>query len=143
MAARCSFCGATSGPSGMLEGLFTVLVCGDCQAARGHGSGPYPVMTRAELRAGLDLLPTWALGQKAATNPRGQCGHAPALGGRRGGGSHVPGARLERQAEVAEELVARRKPTEENRPRIMTAWGPAAARSQTGEREDKEGHHDR
>jgi hypothetical protein len=33
-----------------------------------HGSGPYPVMTRAELRAGLDLLPTWALEQKAAAN---------------------------------------------------------------------------
>jgi hypothetical protein len=26
------------------------------------------VMTRAELRAGLDLLPTWALGQKAAAS---------------------------------------------------------------------------
>jgi hypothetical protein len=25
-------------------------MCADCQAARGHGSGPYPVMTRAELR---------------------------------------------------------------------------------------------
>jgi hypothetical protein len=49
-------------------GLFTVLMCADCQAARGHGSGPYPVMTRAEMRAGLDLLPTWALKQKAAAN---------------------------------------------------------------------------
>jgi hypothetical protein len=41
--------------------MFTVLKCVDCQAARGHGSGPYPVMTRAELRAGLDLLSTWVL----------------------------------------------------------------------------------
>jgi hypothetical protein len=49
-----------------VEGLFTVLMCADCQATRGHGSGPYPVMTRAEMRAGLDLLPTWALEQKAA-----------------------------------------------------------------------------
>jgi hypothetical protein len=48
--------------------LFTVLMCADCQAARGRGSGPYPVMTRAEMRAGLDLLPTWALEQKAAAN---------------------------------------------------------------------------
>ena len=41
-----------------------MLMCADCQAARGHGSGPYPVMTRAEMRAGLDLRPTWALEQK-------------------------------------------------------------------------------
>jgi hypothetical protein len=41
-----------------VEGLFTVLMCADYQAARGHGSGPYPVMTRAQLREGLDLLPT-------------------------------------------------------------------------------------
>ena len=39
-------------------GLFTVLMCADCQAARGHGSGPYPVMTRAEMRVGLNLMPT-------------------------------------------------------------------------------------
>ena len=45
-----------------------MLMCADCQATRGHGSGPYPVMTRAEMRAGLDLLPTWALEQKAAAN---------------------------------------------------------------------------
>jgi hypothetical protein len=51
-----------------VEGLFTVLMCADCQAARSHGSGPYPVMTRAQMRAGLDLLPTWALEQKAAAN---------------------------------------------------------------------------
>jgi hypothetical protein len=50
------------------QGLFTVLTCADCQAARGHGSGPYPVMTRAEMRAGLDLLPTWTLEQKASAN---------------------------------------------------------------------------
>jgi hypothetical protein len=59
--ARCSFCGSTAGPFSKVEGLFTVLMCADCQAARGHGSGPYPVMTRAQMRAGLDLLPTWAL----------------------------------------------------------------------------------
>jgi hypothetical protein len=68
MADRCSFCGSTTGPFNKVGGLFTVLICADCQAARGHGSGPYPVMTRAEMRAGLDLLPTWALKQKAAAN---------------------------------------------------------------------------
>jgi hypothetical protein len=68
MAARCSFCGATSGPFTKVEGLFRVLMCADCQAARGHGSGAYPVMTRSEMRAGLDLMPTWALQQKATAN---------------------------------------------------------------------------
>jgi hypothetical protein len=63
---HCSFCGGTDGPFTKVEGLFTVMMCADCQAARGHGSGPYPVMTRAEMRAGLDLMPTWALAQKAA-----------------------------------------------------------------------------
>ena len=66
MADRCSFCGSTAGPFSKVEGLFTALVCADCQAARGHGSGPYPVMTRAEMRAGLGLMPTWALEQKVA-----------------------------------------------------------------------------
>jgi hypothetical protein len=67
---RCSFCGSTAGPFRTVEGLITVLICADCQATRGYGSGPYPVITRAELRAGLDLLPTWALEQKAAANRR-------------------------------------------------------------------------
>ena len=58
---RCSFAGPPPGLFNKVGGLFTVLMCGDCQAARGHGSGPYPVMTRAEMRTGLDLLPTWAL----------------------------------------------------------------------------------
>ena len=112
MADRCSFCGSTTGPFNKVEGLFTVLMCADCQAARGHGSGPYPVMTRAEMRAGLDLLPTWALQQKATANreviavmrQRLAAGEAvarmyqePAL------------AWLERQAEVAENLVAERQ----------------------------------
>jgi hypothetical protein len=42
MTERCSFCGATTGPFSKVEGLFTVLMCADCQAARGRGSGPYP-----------------------------------------------------------------------------------------------------
>ena len=119
MADRCSFCGSTAGPFSNVEGLFTVLMCVDCQAARGHGSGPYPVMTRGEMRAGLDLLPTWALEQKAAANRQ----LIAAMRLRLAAGEQVarmyqePGlAWLERQAEVAEELVAQRKRTTENRP---------------------------
>jgi hypothetical protein len=40
MAARCSFCGATSGPFTKVEGLFTVLMCADCQAARATAAAP-------------------------------------------------------------------------------------------------------
>jgi hypothetical protein len=65
MADHCSFCGFTTGPFSNVEGPFTVLMCADCQAARGYGSGPYPMMTRAEMRAGLDLMATWALEQNA------------------------------------------------------------------------------
>jgi hypothetical protein len=43
-------------------------MCSDCQAARGHRTGPYPTMTRAQLRASLDLLPTWVLEHKATAN---------------------------------------------------------------------------
>ncbi len=31
---RCSFCGTSTGPFREVEGLFTVLMCADCQAAR-------------------------------------------------------------------------------------------------------------
>ena len=56
------------GPFSSVEGLFTVLMCADCQAARGRGVGPYPVMTRAQMRESLELLPSWVLEQKAAAN---------------------------------------------------------------------------
>jgi hypothetical protein len=119
MAARCSFCSATSGPFTKVEGLFTVLMCADCQAARGHGSGPYPVMTRAEMRAGLDQLPTWALELKAAANRQviAAMRHRLAAGEQVARMYQEPGlAWLERQADVVDELVAQRKPTSENRP---------------------------
>ena len=119
MADRCSFCGSTAGPFSKVEGLFTVLMCADCQAARGRGSGPYSVMTRAEMRAGLDLMATWALEQKAAANRQLIATMRPRLAA----GEQVarmyqePGlAWLERQAEMAEELVAQRKRTMEDRP---------------------------
>ena len=70
-ARHCSFCGATSGPFTKVEGLSTVLICADCQATRGHGAGPYPVMTRAQMRESLALLPSWALERKAAANRQG------------------------------------------------------------------------
>jgi hypothetical protein len=67
-ASRCGFCGSLDGPFTPVEGLFTVLMCPACLAARAHGHGPYPDLTDAEMRAGLDQLPTWALEQKAAAN---------------------------------------------------------------------------
>jgi len=112
MAPRCSFCGSTSGPVRKVEGLFTVLMCADCQAARGHGSGPYPVMTRAEMGAGLDLLPTWVLEQKAAANRQviAVMRQQLAAGEQVARMYQEPGlAWLERQAEVAERLIGKRQ----------------------------------
>lgn len=116
---HCSFCSSTTGPFTKVEGLFTVLMCADCQAVRGHGSGPYPVITRAQMRAGLDLLPTWALELKAAANRQ----RIAVMRKRLAAGEQVarmyrePGlAWLERQAAVAEELVAQRKRTPESHP---------------------------
>jgi hypothetical protein len=116
MAERCSFCGATSGPFSTVGGLFTVLMCADCLATRGHGAGPYPVMTRAEMRAGLDLLPTWALEQKAAANRQ----VIAVMRKRLAAGEQVarmyqePGlAWLERQAQAAEELITQRRNQEQ------------------------------
>jgi hypothetical protein len=71
---------------------------------------------QAELRAGLDLLPTWALEQKAPANRQ----VTAVMRQRLAAWEQVarmyqePGlAWLERQAEVAENLVARRKPAED------------------------------
>jgi hypothetical protein len=87
-------------------------MCADCQAARGHGTSPYPVMTRAQMKAGLDLLPTWALEQKSAANRQ----VIAVIRKRLAAGEAVarmfqePGlAWLERQAEVAENLIAERR----------------------------------
>jgi hypothetical protein len=76
---------------------------------------PYPAITRAEMRAGLDLLPTWVLETKAAANRR----LIAVMRQRLAAGEQVarmyqePGlAWLERQAEVAEDLVAERQTIE-------------------------------
>jgi hypothetical protein len=55
------------------------LICVDCLATRGHGTGPYPAMSRAEMRAGLDLLPTWVLEQKVAAFSVLTCGRTDLL----------------------------------------------------------------
>jgi hypothetical protein len=114
---RCSFYGATAGPFLEVEGVFRLLMCGDCQVARGHNPSPYPTLTRAELRAGLDLLPTWVLEQKAAANRE----KIKVMRERLAAGEEVarmyqePGlAWLERQADVAEELVRARHAAAQN-----------------------------
>lgn len=38
-----------------------MLMCPACLARRARGRGSYPELSDAELRAGLDLLPTWVL----------------------------------------------------------------------------------
>ena len=123
---HCSFCGATIGPFATVEGLFTVLICIPCLEVRQaqpatrlslYDSGPYPVMTPAELRESLELLPSWVLQQKAAANR-----HVIAVMRQRlAAGEQVariyqePGlAWLERQAEAAEQLLAERQADGQN-----------------------------
>jgi hypothetical protein len=117
---HCSFCGSTSGPFAKVEGLFTVLICIPCFEIRQaqsdtriglHGPGPYPVMTRAEMRESLELLPSWVLAQKAAANRQ----VIAIMRERLVAGEEVarmyqePGlAWLERQADAAEQLLAER-----------------------------------
>jgi hypothetical protein len=87
-------------------------MCGDCQAARGHGTGPYPVMTRAEMQASLASLPSWVLAQKAAANRQliAVMRQRLAAGEEVAGMYQAPGlAWLERQAAAAEELLAKRQ----------------------------------
>jgi hypothetical protein len=104
--------GPPPGPFLEVEGALRLLMCGDCQVARGHNPSPYPTVTRAELRAGLDLLPTWVLEQKAAANSQ----KITVMRERLAAGEQMarmyqePGlAWLERQAEVAEELIKERQ----------------------------------
>ena len=123
-AGHCSFCGAKRGPFAKVEGLFTVLICIPClevrQAQPGtrlgrHEPGPYPAMTQPEMRASLELLPSWVLAQKAAANRQ----IIAVMRQRLAAGEQVarmyqePGlAWLERQAEVAETLIAERQAIE-------------------------------
>jgi hypothetical protein len=86
-------------------------MCPDCLAHRARGRGPYPELTDDELRAGLDLLPTWALTQKSSANRQVIAVMARRL---ERGEPVVPMygplglAFQERQAEIAEQLVQAR-----------------------------------
>jgi predicted protein tyrosine phosphatase len=83
-------------------------MCFVCLARRARGRGPYPDLTEAELRAGLELLPTWALQQKATANRQVIAVMRKRL---ERGGSVVAMygplglAWLQRQAEIAEQLL--------------------------------------
>jgi hypothetical protein len=114
---RCGFCGSHTGPFTQVEGVFAVLICPACLAARARSRGPFPDLTDEQLRAQLDLLPTSALAQKAEANRqviavnRGRLEHgepvAPTYG-------PLGLAWLGRQAELAEQLV--REPPATTRP---------------------------
>jgi hypothetical protein len=87
-------------------------MCPGCLANRARGRGPYPEVTDAELQAGLDLLPTWALEQKAAANRQ----VIAVMRGRLERGEPVARmygplglAWLQRQAELAEHLIQQRE----------------------------------
>jgi hypothetical protein len=108
---RCSFCGGTDQLLTRVEGLFVVLMCPACLAHRARSRGPYPDLTDAEMRAGLDLLPTWVLEQKAAANRRVIAVMRQRL---ERGEPVVPMygplglAWLQRQADIAEQLIRAR-----------------------------------
>jgi hypothetical protein len=120
-AGHCSFCGATRGPFAKVEGLFTVLICIPCLEVRQaqpnthlglHDPGPYPAMTRADMRASLELLPSWVLAQKAAANRQliAVTRQRLAAGEQVARMYQEPGlAWLERQAAAAEQLLAERQ----------------------------------
>jgi hypothetical protein len=94
--------------------LFTVQMCPACLGARARGRGPYPDLTDVEMWAGLDLLPTWALKQKAAANRQVIAIMRARL---ERGEPVVPMygplglAWLQRQAEIAEQLIRSRGET--------------------------------
>jgi hypothetical protein len=114
VADRCGFCGSADGPFTRVQGLFAVLMCFVCLARRARGRSPYPDLTITELRAGLDLLPSWALQQKAAANRRLIAVMRERL---ERGEPVVPMygplglAWLQRQAEIAEQLITARTAT--------------------------------
>jgi hypothetical protein len=75
-------------------------------------SGPYPLMTPAEMRESLELLPSWVLEQKAAANRQ----VIAVMRQRLAAGEQVARmyqqlglAWLERQAEAAEQLLTERQ----------------------------------
>jgi hypothetical protein len=110
-AEHCAFCGGTDGPFTQIRGLFTVLMCPACLAARARGRGPYPDLTDEELRAGLNPLATWALEQKVTANRE----VIAVMRARLERGERVVSmygplglAWLQRQADIAEQLIRAR-----------------------------------
>jgi hypothetical protein len=82
-----------------------------------HDPGPYPLMTRAEMRESLELLPSWVLEQKAAANRQviSVMRQLLAAGEQVARMYQEPGlAWLERQAEAAEALLAERQAGHQN-----------------------------
>jgi hypothetical protein len=125
-AGHCSFCGATRPPSPRWKGCSR---CGSASPAWRsakptpptrlglYDPGPYPLMSRAEMRESLALLPSWVLEQKAAANRQ----LIAVMRQRLAAGEQVarmyqePGlAWLERQAEAAEQLLAERQAGDQN-----------------------------
>jgi hypothetical protein len=88
-----------------------VLMCPTCLAHRSRGRSPYPDLTDAQMRAGLDQLPTWVLQQKAAANRKVIAVNRERL---ERGEPVVPMygplglAWLQRQADIAEQLIRAR-----------------------------------
>jgi hypothetical protein len=75
-------------------------------------------MTRAEMRASLELLPSWVLAQKAAANRQviAIMRQRLAVGEQVARMYQEPGlAWLERQAEAAEQLLAERQADDQDR----------------------------
>jgi hypothetical protein len=103
-----------------------VLICIPCLEIRQaqpdtrlglHDPGPYPPMTPAEMRASLELLPSWVLAHKAAVNRQ----LIAVMRQRLAAGEQVarmyqePGlAWLERQVVAAEQLLAERRAGDQN-----------------------------
>ena len=124
---HCSLCGATSGPFTTVEGLLTVWICIPCLEIRQARSdtrpglrdpGPNPLMTRDQMRESLELLPSWALAQKAAANRQviAVMRQRLAAGEQVARMDHGLGlAWLESQAEAAEQLLAERQAGDHNR----------------------------
>jgi hypothetical protein len=61
---RCSFCSTSAGPFLEVEGLFTVLMCPSCQAARGSSLDRSVPTSRAEMPATDPDLPAELLAHR-------------------------------------------------------------------------------
>jgi hypothetical protein len=67
---RCSSCGTSDGPLHELEGMFTVLMCAECQATRSSSNRGLP-NTRVEMSDQPSELLTWDLELHTAAQDAG------------------------------------------------------------------------